>query len=72
MKQINRPEFPHVEEKDKMSVTRSVELVPHFVYSNHLNKVIGSIYLSEDQAYNLNKMMRYKGTGTQDIAFLRK
>lgn len=68
----NPPEFPKVEPEDQWSVTRSVELIPHFVYSNTENRIIGSIYLTEDQAYNLNQMMRYKGSDTQDLAFLRK
>ena len=68
----NTPEFPKVEPEEKWSVTRSVELIPHFVYSNTENKIIGSIYLTEEQAYNLNQFMRYKGSDMQDIAFLRK
>ena len=68
----NPPEFPKVEPEDQWSITRSVELIPHFVYSNTENRIIGSIYLTEDQAYNLNQMMRYKGSDAQDLAFLRK
>ena len=68
----NAPEFPKVEPEEQWSVTRSVELIPHFVYSNTENRIIGSIYLTEDQAYNLNQLMRYKGSDMQDIAFLRK
>lgn len=64
------PVFPKTE--DQWSITRSVELIPHFVYSNTENRIIGSIYLTEDQAYNLNQMMRYKGSDAQDLAFLRK
>lgn len=66
------PVFPKVDPEDAWSVTRPVELIPHFVYSNSENRIIGSIYLTEEQAYNLNQLMRYKGVDSQDIAFLRK
>lgn len=68
----NPPEFPKVNQEDTWSVKRHVELIPHFVYSNSENRIIGSIYLTEEQAYNLNQLMRYKGVDSQDIAFLRK
>jgi hypothetical protein len=45
-------------------------MIPYFVYSNTENRIIGEILLTEDQAYELNQYMRYKGTANQDIAFL--
>lgn len=65
-----KPEFPPIDERDNDTVTREVELVPYFVYSNDKNEIIGSIYLTEDQSYQLNQLMKYNGR--QDIAFLRK
>lgn len=50
----------------------NVEFIPHFIYSNSENKIIGSIDLTEDQVRTLNQIMRYKGTDLQDISFLRK
>lgn len=64
-----------VEELDKLeapSIRRTVELIPHFVYSNTTNEIIGEIYLTEDQANKLNEFMKYKGPYNQDIAFLRE
>ena len=68
----NPPEFPKVDPEDTLPISKQVELVPHFVYSNSENKIIGSIYLTEEQAYNLNEIMRYKGANSQNIVFLRK
>jgi hypothetical protein len=36
-----------------------------------MNKIIGNIYLTEDQAYQLNKIMRSQGGNKQKYAFLR-
>jgi hypothetical protein len=44
----------------------------YFVYSNKQNKMIGSIYLTENQAYQLNQFMRSQGVYEQDIAFLKR
>lgn len=68
----NPPEFPKVYPDNALSVSKRVQLVPHFVYSNSENMIIGSIYLTEEQAYNLNEIMRYKGANYQNIVFLRK
>lgn len=59
-----------VVDKPAIGVHRQVNLIPYFVYSNSENKMIGSIYLTEDQSYQLNKLMQYKGIQNQDIAFL--
>ena len=52
-------------------VTRTEKFAPYFVYSNKTNEIIGYIYLTEDQAYNINKFMQYKGKKNQEIVFLR-
>ena len=52
-------------------ITRTEKFAPYFVYSNKTNEIIGSIYLTEDQAYNINKFMQYKGKQNQEIVFLR-
>lgn len=64
------PEFPPIDECDNDTITRELELVPYFVYSNDKNEIIGSIYLTEEQSYQLNQLMKH--SGHQDIAFLRK
>lgn len=61
------PKFP---EHDNIEMPQEVKLVPYFVYSNSENRIIGEVLLTEDQAYQLNQYMRYKGTANQDIAFL--
>lgn len=61
------PKFP---EHDHIEMSQKVKLIPHFVYSNSENRIIGEVLLTEDQAYQLNQYMRYKGTANQDIAFL--
>lgn len=63
---------PNNPETEDGMIKKEVELIPHFVYSNNEHKMIGMIYLTDDQAYQLNKLMRYKGGNHQDIAFLRK
>ena len=70
--EVKRPEFPEDRGSEILSVTRTAEFIPHFIYSNKDNEIIGSIYLTELQAYDLNKLMRRKGVAEQDIAFLRK
>lgn len=59
-------------DENKDEVTRTVKLVPHFVYSNFDNKIIDHIYLTEEQAYQLNKISKRNGVAAQDIVFLRK
>lgn len=68
----NPPEFPKVEPEDQWSITRSAEFIPHFVYSNKRNEIVDSIYLTESQAFQLNKIMRINGVDNMDIVFLRK
>jgi len=57
---------------DDWGLVREVELFPYFVYSNTENKIIGSIYLTAQQAYDLNKFMKRKADNPEGIAFLRK
>lgn len=66
------PDFPEVNALDRISVIRSEEFFQYFVYSNKEHRVIGSIYLTEDQASRLNKIMQSRGVYKQDIAFLIK
>jgi hypothetical protein len=65
----NPPKFP---EREHIEVSQNVKMIPYFVYSNTENRIIGEILLTEEQAYNLNQFMCYKGSDMQDIAFLRK
>lgn len=60
-----------VERDDSDCVVRTEKFVPHFVYSHAKNQIIGTIYLTEDQAYNLNKLMVCGGNEKRDIVFLR-
>lgn len=57
---------------DDWGIVREVELFPYFVYSNTENKIIGSIYLTSQQAYDLNKFMKCKSDNPEGIVFLRK
>lgn len=67
---MKKPIFPPVEERNQTTITRKLELKPYFVFSNNRSKIIGSIYLSEEQAYQLNTMMKHDAS--QDIVFLEK
>jgi hypothetical protein len=66
------PVFPKTEACEILTVTRTEEFIPHFVYSNKRNEIIDSIYLTESQAFKLNKLMRSNGVDNMDIVFLRK
>lgn len=61
------PKFP---EREHIEMSQNVKLIPHFVYSNSENRILGEILLTEEQANELNHCMRYKGIRNQDIAFL--
>ena len=63
-KEVTTPDDEYVERKEKFYM--------YFVYSNKQNKMIGSIYLTENQAYQLNQFMRSQGVYEQDIAFLKR
>lgn len=71
-KKNQRPELPESKGIDKMCVKRTEEFIPHFVYSNEDKKVVDSIYLTDKQAYELNRLMKRKGVKHQDLVFLRK
>lgn len=71
-KKNQRPKLPESKGIDKMSIKRTEEFIPHFVYSNNDKKVVDSIYLTDEQAYELNKLMKRKGSKNQDLVFLRK
>lgn len=66
------PVFPKTDACEILTVTRTEEFIPHFVYSNKRNEIIDSIYLTESQAFQLNKLMRINGVDNMDIVFLRK
>lgn len=53
------------------SVEKNVELLSHFVYDNDKQQIVGNVYLTEEQAYQLNKIMRVNGTKDQRFAFLQ-
>lgn len=52
-------------------IRREVNLISHFVYDNDTNKIVGNVYLTEDQAYQLNKIMGSSGVEGQKYAFLQ-
>lgn len=52
-------------------IKKEVELLSHFVYDNDTNKIVGNVYLTEDQAYQLNKIMKSSGAKGQKYAFLQ-
>lgn len=52
-------------------IKKEVELLSHFVYDNDTNQIVGNVYLTEDQAYQLNKIMKSSGAKGQKYAFLQ-
>lgn len=52
-------------------IKKEVELISHFVYDNDTNQIIGNVYLTADQAYQLNKIMKSSGANGQKYAFLQ-
>jgi len=70
MKEIIEEE--HVTTNDDEYVTRTEKFYMYFVYSNKRNKMLGTMYLTENQAYQLNQFMRNQGVYEQDIAFLKR
>lgn len=49
-------------------VKRTEEFYSYFIYSEKENKMRGGIYLTENQAYQLNQLMKREKAG---IAFIR-
>lgn len=72
MKDIEMVQEKEVTTSDDEYVERKEKFYMYFVYSNKQNKMIGSIYLTENQAYQLNQFMRSQGVYEQDIAFLKR
>ena len=72
MKDIEMVQEKEVTTSDDEYVERKEKFYMYFVYSNKQNKMIGSIYLTENQAYQLNQFMRSQGAYEQDIAFLKR
>ena len=70
MKEIIEEE--HVTTNDDEYVARTEKFYMYFVYSNKRNKMLGTMYLTENQAYQLNQFMRNQGVYEQDIAFLKR
>jgi hypothetical protein len=52
------------------SFERKIELFPYSIYDNVEKRVIGNIFLSEDQADHLNKVMQHNGVYKQRYAFM--
>lgn len=53
-------------------VSRTEVFYSYLIYSNTDNKMIGSIYLTENQAYTLNQLMKRRfNKENPDIAFIR-
>lgn len=69
-KKVVRTAQPKHESCEILTVKRMEEFIPYFVYSNKRNEIIDSIYLTEAQAFQLNKLM--KMNENVDIIFLRK
>lgn len=59
-------------EQDTDSVTRTEKFYPYFVHSRNDNKIIGTVYLTENQAYSINNILKNHLGNDQDIVFLRK
>ena len=72
VKDIEMVQEKEVTTSDDEYVERKEKFYMYFVYSNKQNKMIGSIYLTENQAYQLNQFMRSQGAYEQDIAFLKR
>jgi vacuolar-type H+-ATPase subunit B/Vma2 len=70
MKEIIEEE--QVTTNDDEYVERKEKFYMYFVYSNKRNKMLGTMYLTENQAYQLNQFMRCQGVYEQDIAFLKR
>jgi hypothetical protein len=44
--------------KPDIIIKKEIDLKSHLVCDNDNNKVIGNVYLSESQAYQLNKILK--------------
>lgn len=53
-------------------IVRKEKFYSYFIYSNKENKMIGCIYLTENQAYTLNRLMKLRfNKENPDISFIR-
>ena len=52
------------------SFERKLELFPYSIYDNMEKRVVGNIFLSEDQANQLNKVMQHNGIYKPRYAFM--
>lgn len=59
-------------DEDKDSITIQAEMFPYFVYCDKDDKIIDSMYLTEDQARKLNKLLADTSTKDQSLVFLRR
>lgn len=51
------------------SITKTVAMDAYLVIDNNTNKAVGNVYLTESQAYQLNKIMKCID-GKQNISFV--
>lgn len=71
LKDVEILEEREIKESKDEYVERKEKFYMYYVYSNKRNKMLGSMYLTENQAYQLNQFMRSQGVYEQDIAFLK-
>ena len=71
LKDVEILEEREIKESKDEYVERKEKFYMYYVYSNKRNKMLGSMYLTENQAYQLNQFMRSQGAYEQDIAFLK-
>lgn len=69
--EIKEVEDPTPKE-DSDAVVRTGKFYSYFIYSRKENKIVGNIFLTENQAYILNDTLKHSSGDNQDIAFLRK
>lgn len=53
-----RNKLNHDIAKPDVIIKKEIDLKSHLVCDNDNNKVIGNVYLSESQAYQLNKILK--------------
>lgn len=52
------------------SFTKKAKFYPYIVFDNKQQKTVGNVFLTEDQANELNRIMKIDGANKQRYAFL--
>lgn len=69
---MEKTKTPDVISTNDNGVVREETFYSYLIYSNKENNLIGSIYLTENQAYSLNQLMKRRfNKENPDIAFIR-